>query len=148
MRNRAPLLDGAGRRLEWFSKIARYADKKLGYEDVTSGEELVVVVTEDCIATVGICKDFSDLQNNPWAELPVDVVLIASMGEDVTMDGHLTRAADLSKGHDRRTLVVQQGLWNYEENPTNYVLRPLKNIPSDVKDTYLTDPHAISEIEK
>lgn len=147
MRNRAPLLDGGGRRFDWYDKFARFADKTVGYEDVTSGEELVVVMTEDCLASVCICKDFSDLQTNPWAQLPVDIVLVASMGEDVTMDGHLVRAAELRKGHGRCTFVVQQGLWNHDKNPTNYFLGGPKNVPREAKATYLEDSQAICKIE-
>lgn len=147
MRNRAPILDGAGRRFGWFSKFARFADKEVGYEAVESGEEFVVVVTEDCIAAVCICKDFSDLQNNPWAHLPVDVVLVASMGEAKTMDGHLVRAADLSKGHGRRTFVVQQGLWNFDKEPANFLLGGPSEVPARAKETHLVETHACSDIE-
>ncbi|WP_420607344.1 hypothetical protein [Novosphingopyxis sp.] len=147
-RNRAPVLDALGRCICWFSKIAIYGERDAGFEDATGGEEIVVLVFEDFIASVCICKDFSDLQErNVWAMLPVDVVLVASMGDAKTMDGHLIRATELSKGHRRRAFVVQQGLWNFHDEPTNFLLRAPEHVPRDVAETHFCEPYSLCKIE-
>lgn len=147
LRNLAPVLSGAGRTVDHFAKIAIYGDKDVGFERVTEGSELLVLVGDGHLATVCICKDFSDLQDrNPWTSLPVDVVLVVSMGEDSTMEGHLVRAQELRKGHGRLTFIVQQGIWNAHEKPQNYLLPGPDKVPSSCKDTMFPEAHAIVEM--
>ncbi len=147
-RNLAPLLDGHGRTIGSFSKIIKYADKTLGFEAVEYGSRFVVVVSDECIATVCICKDFCDMEHSPWAALSVDIVLVASMGEETTMKGHLTRADELRKGHGRRAFIVQQGLWNHDANPTNFFLSAPNEVPADPKNTQFLGPYDFSTISE
>lgn len=145
-RNQIPLLDGRGRLLGWYSKMAKYGDKDLGFEIIESGEEFVVVVTDDCIAAVCICKDFCDLAVDPWAELPVDVVVVTSMGDDKTMSGHLVRATTLRAGRGRKSFIVQQNTIDGGGSAPNYLLGAPNVVPTKVEDTYVKGAHEISTI--
>ena len=56
-----------------------------------------------------ICKDFCDRAvASPFAELPVDLMLVPSMGHASTLAGHLANAEDLRLRTGTVVFVVQQ----------------------------------------
>ncbi|MBP0114352.1 hypothetical protein [Bradyrhizobium vignae] len=56
---------------------------------------------------VAICLDFCDVCETPFSELDVDVMLVPSMGNDRTMQGHQTTAAQVEVRFGTRSFVVQ-----------------------------------------
>lgn len=138
-RNCAPILHGGGGRCTDYSKFIPFANEEGKFEDIETGEELLVLVSDRFLATVAICKDYCDLgEHAPWPELDVDFVLVPSMGHDTTMDGHLTRAKDDSTKHGLRAFVVQQGVLRKDGDPSGYVLPALRKVPVSSADTHVS----------
>ena len=99
----------------WFTPLTplafleRAAETFPGKEAIVHGEELPVVVTGDLVVGFAICKDFCDRAiPSPFAELPVDLMLVPSMGQASTLAGHLANAEDLRLRTGTLVFVVQQ----------------------------------------
>ena len=107
--NVATVLDGYGDEKLGYRKVLAYQDRKLGREAIETALEVPVLVTDDHLVGFGICKDFCDL-GVPLAyrELDVDLVLVPSMGNPVTMDGHRSTAKGMRTTFGTRVFVVQQ----------------------------------------
>jgi hypothetical protein len=107
--NVAPVLDGYGGVKLLYRKVLPYQDRKIGTEAIAPVLEVPVLVTDDHLVGFGICKDFCD-QGVPlaFADLDVDLVLVPSMGNPVTMDGHRSTAKRMRTLFGTRAFVVQQ----------------------------------------
>ncbi|MCK1491937.1 hypothetical protein IVB14_16285 [Bradyrhizobium sp. 180] len=105
--NRARIYDGYGEERLSYDKIAPYADDGWGMENITAGDRVCVLATEGALIGVAICLDFCDVSQTPFSELDVDVMLVPSMGNDRTMQGHQTTAAQVEVRFGTRSFVVQ-----------------------------------------
>ncbi|WP_144441560.1 hypothetical protein [Bradyrhizobium sp. CCGE-LA001] len=105
--NRARIYDGYGEERLSYDKIAPYADEGWGMENITAGDRICVLATEGALIGVAICLDFCDVCQTPFSELDVDVMLVPSMGNDRTMQGHQTTAAQVEVRFGTRSFVVQ-----------------------------------------
>lgn len=131
-RNTAPILDGTGATKGVYSKIVPFLSDELGWEAIDQGTEIVVLICDRFLASVAICKDYCDLGVvPPWHLLDVDLMLVPSMGNVTTMEGHIARAKANRIQHEQRAFVVQQGLVRKEGDPMGYVLPGPRNPPSD-----------------
>ncbi|MET4358414.1 hypothetical protein ABIC08_008391 [Bradyrhizobium sp. RT9b] len=105
--NRARIYDGYGIERLAYDKIAPYADCKWGREAITPGERICVLATEGALTGFAICLDFCDMASNPFTNLDIDFMLVPSMGNDRTMEGHQMTAAAVEVKFGTRTFVVQ-----------------------------------------
>ena len=109
MANVAPVLDGYGEVKLLYRKVLPYQDRKVGTEAIAPVLEVPVLVTDDHLVGFGICKDFCDQGVAlAFADLDVDLVLVPSMGNPVTMDGHRSTAKRMRTLFGTRAFVVQQ----------------------------------------
>lgn len=107
--NVSHILGRTGELLCSYTKFTAFHDHDWGEEAIIRGEELPIVVADDLVIGFAICKDFCDRAvASPFAELPVDLMLIPSMGSDATMAGHLANAEDLRLRTGTLVFVVQQ----------------------------------------
>ncbi|WP_316227108.1 hypothetical protein [Bradyrhizobium sp. SZCCHNS3052] len=105
--NRTRVYDGYGIERLSYDKIAPYSDENWGREAITPGKYIYVLATEDALTAFAICLDFCDLASNPFTDLDVDFVLVPSMGNDRTIEGHQMTAAAVEVKYGTRTFVVQ-----------------------------------------
>ena len=106
--NVAPILDGYGQRVFDCVKSIPYREMGLGREEMQPGYRVPILVTDRELIAFGICRDFCELgQQTPWSNLNVDLVVIPSMGDETTMQGHRS-AAHLGAAGGQRAFVVQQ----------------------------------------
>jgi hypothetical protein len=107
--NLARILGRTGEVLCSYAKFAAFHDEAWGEEAIRRGEELPVVVTGDLVVGFAICKDFCDRAvASPFGDLPLDLVLVPSMGRAATLAGHLANAEDLRLRTGTIVFVVQQ----------------------------------------
>lgn len=107
--NRSVVYSAYGERLLAFDKLVAFHDKDLGTENIIESRVLNVLVLEDLMIAFGICRDFADTgADNPLARLDVDMVLVPSMGNQRTLEGHLTTARLVADRFAAVTFVVQQ----------------------------------------
>jgi hypothetical protein len=110
--NRASVLDGYGNLRFSYDKIDAYVDKKLGPEGILRGRKLPVLMTDHLLVGFGICKDFANFAvSGPYSRLDIDLVLVPSLGDEKTLQGHKATASSLQAKFGTRAFVVQQ------ENP-------------------------------
>jgi predicted amidohydrolase len=103
------ILGRTGDELCAYAKFAAFHDEEWGEEAIARGDELPIVVMRDLVVGFAICKDFCDRAvASPFADLPVDLMLVPSMGGASTMGGHLTNAEDLRLRTGTLVFVVQQ----------------------------------------
>ncbi len=109
MSNVATVLDGYGQEVLRYRKVLPYQDRKIGTEAIAPASEVPVLVTDDHLVGFGICKDFCDV-GVPLAykDLDVDLVLVPSMGNPTTMEGHRSTAKVMRVTFGTRAFVVQQ----------------------------------------
>jgi predicted amidohydrolase len=132
IRNTAPVLDGYGDAKGSYSKMVPFLSEKFGWEVIEQGDEILVLVCDRFLASVAICKDYCDLGVvPPWHLLDVDLMLVPSMGNETTMEGHVARAKENRIQHDQLAFVVQQGLVAKEGDALGYVLPAPRNPPAD-----------------
>ncbi|WP_409190643.1 hypothetical protein [Bradyrhizobium sp. RDM4] len=105
--NRARIYNGYGEERLIYDKIAPYADDGWGTENITAGDRVCVLATEGALIGVAICLDFCDVCETPFSELDLDVMLVPSMGNDRTMQGHQITAAQVEVRFGTRSFVVQ-----------------------------------------
>ena len=107
--NLARVLGRTGEVLCSYAKFAAFHDEAWGEEAILRGDELPVIVTGDLVVGLAICKDFCDRAvASPFAELPVDLILVPSLGRTSTLAGHLANAEDLRLRTGTIVFVVQQ----------------------------------------
>lgn len=111
-RNIATVLDGAGRPLLTYAKYMKYEWRGL-YEAIVPGTEIPVLISEDQMFTMSICRDFLDETTEPpFRKLHVDIALVSSMApshpDNQTMINHAVTANVMKVRYGTRALVVQQ----------------------------------------
>ena len=107
--NRSLVVDGLGNRLLTFDKLLAYQDIEYGTEDIEESDWLEVLVVEETLVAFGICRDFAEIQpSNPFAQLDVDFVIVPSMGNATTADGHRLTAAIVARRFATQSFIVQQ----------------------------------------
>jgi predicted nucleotidyltransferase len=112
MRNVASVLDGDGELLFEVLKWAKF-DIAGRTEAIEPGKEIHVLVGEEELTTVAICRDFLEASLDvPYRKLDVDIAVIPSMtndaGEAQTLLSHAATANDMRVRFGTRTLVVAQ----------------------------------------
>ena len=112
MRNACHVLDGYGEPIFTTYKWAKFEVEKK-WEAIAPGEEIHVLIGEDELAVVAICRDFLQATTDlPYCKLDIDVALVPSMilniGEQKTMDAHKATANQMRVRYGTRTLVVAQ----------------------------------------
>lgn len=111
--NRAPVFAGDGRLVGRHVKHAIFgtnvAGKGVLKEDIVRGEEILVIVGPDLTVAIAICLDFCQVgTSNPYDELDVDLVLIASMANSGTTADHRSQADRIWKKRKGATFLAQQ----------------------------------------
>lgn len=106
--NRAVLLQGRGVDLAIYDKRRAYkVDER--WEAIEPGAVLPVIVMEDRLVGIAICKDFCDDCADPvYRALGLDLVLVPSMGGQSTHDSHERSAKALQSQHGAISFIVQQ----------------------------------------
>ncbi|MBB4380449.1 hypothetical protein [Bradyrhizobium sp. SBR1B] len=130
--NRARIYDGYGEERLIYDKIAPYADDDWGTENITAGDRICVLATEGALIGVAVCLDFCDLCQTPFSELDVDVMLVPSMGNDRTMQGHQTTAAQVEVRFGTRSFVVQHPTHTAFKDERLGTILPLMKEPNSV----------------
>ena len=106
--NRAEILFGKGQPLASYDK-RRTFEVEGRFERIDPGEKMLVLVTEDRLIGVAICKDFcDDVDNDAYRSLSLDLLLVPSMGRVSTIDAHLRHAKALQSQQGTVSFVVQQ----------------------------------------
>ncbi len=115
-RNVATIFDGYGREVARHAKLLPYIDETGRLEAITSGDALTVLVSEDALLAVGICRDFCERGAglNSYALLDVDIFLITSFGDGKTMAGHFQTATDVQIRYRAQVFITQQTMPNPE----------------------------------
>lgn len=107
--NQATVLDGYGDTKLTFQKLIPFMDRELGIERVKRGTRLPILLTDTHLIAFAVCRDYCDLSLSlPYQELDVDLVLVPSMGNEKTMEGHQATAKAMRVLYDARAFVVQQ----------------------------------------
>ncbi|HEY8604806.1 hypothetical protein [Tsuneonella suprasediminis] len=112
MRNACHVLDGYGEPIFSIYKWAKFVvDGK--WEAIVPGDEIHILIGEDELAIVAICRDFLQATTDPpYGKLDVDLAFVPSMILDVTkqetMDAHKPTANQMRVRYGTRTLVVAQ----------------------------------------
>ena len=80
-------------------------------EEIETGAVLPVIVMEDRLIGVAICRDnCDDGDRESYRELPIDLIIVPSMGGESTVDAHVRHARAQRSIQGTCTLVVQQTL--------------------------------------
>lgn len=77
-------------------------------EVIAGGRAVELLVGPWGTLAVAICRDFCEYNNNLWAALTPDLVLVPSMGNPATMSAHERRAKDLSLAADTMVCMANQ----------------------------------------
>ena len=112
MRNVTPVLDGNGDVIFEALKWAKF-DFEGRSEGIVPGDEIHVLILEDELVTVAVCRDFLECTiDPPHRLLNVDVAIVPSMIPTVkdraTLSGHAATANTMRVRFGTRTLVVAQ----------------------------------------
>lgn len=103
------VLNGFGREIVPPCEKTRAFNLDGRFEDIQPGTGLPVLVIGELLVGMAICKDFCDRSRDlPYLHLPLDLVLVPSFGDDLTMRSHCVAASDLWIRHHTRSFVVQQ----------------------------------------
>jgi hypothetical protein len=117
MRNVASILDNGG---DLLFEIFKFAKFEIGgrREAIVPGNEVHVLICEDELVTIAVCRDFldKDQKHIPFESLNVDVAIVPSMipaiagdgSMDKTMAGHAATAQTMRVRFGTRTFVVAQ----------------------------------------
>lgn len=107
--NRTDVFAGKGRHLASYDKRKIFFEGEGPFEDIVSGEKLLVLVAEDRLISVAICKDFcDDIDNEIYSRLCVDLVLVPSLGGTGTLKAHKRSAKSTQSKQGSVTFMVQQ----------------------------------------
>jgi predicted amidohydrolase len=108
--NRSEVMLGHGEPLLSYDKRRRYPYAGLT-EDIGAGRTLPVVVMEDCLVGIAICRDnCDDNAKETYRDLPIDLVIVPSMGAGSTVEAHERHAKGQRSRQGTVTVVVQQNL--------------------------------------
>lgn len=106
--NRAEVMLGDGQPIFSYDKRRLFPWNNL-YEDIRPGNSLPVVVMEDRLVGVAICRDnCDDIDKESYKDLPMDMVIVPSMGGQSTVEAQERHAMAQRSRQGTVTLVVQQ----------------------------------------
>ena len=137
MRNACHVLDGYGEPIFTTYKWAKFQfDKR--YEAIEPGSEIHLLIGEDELTVVAICRDFLQATTDlPYPKLDVDVAVVPSMirdiGEHATLATHKATANQMRVRYGTRTLVVAQPARAQEGGVGKVLALPAKPLEADVK---------------
>jgi predicted amidohydrolase len=106
--NRSLLLASRGQCLGTYDKRRQFpfAGKR---EAIVPGQKLPIVVMQDRLVGLAICRDFcDDCAHDVYADLGVDLVLVPSMGEASSVKAHERSCKALQSQQGAVSFVVQQ----------------------------------------
>lgn len=107
--NGTTIVNGLGQQSTQYNKMVPYYSKPTGREDIVPGAEIVVLISDEFMATPAICKDFCELPRSAmFRELDIDLFIVPSMSDSSTMGSHQTMAKDLRVVRGSWAFVVQQ----------------------------------------
>ncbi|VIO69553.1 hypothetical protein CI1B_27590 [Bradyrhizobium ivorense] len=130
--NRARIYDGYGEERLVYDKIAPYGDDDWGTENIIAGRRICVLATEGALIGIAVCLDFCDVGSSPFGSLDVDVMLVPSMGNDRTMQGHQTTATQVEVKFGTRSFVVQHPTGASSKDGRLGTILPLLKEPNSV----------------
>lgn len=132
-RNVARVYNGFGREQSSYDKVVIYFDDEVGDEDIQPGKTLPVLVTDSHIVALAICKDYCDLSSpSPYENLPVDAILVPSMGGVRVAAAHSSAAVLTRNRSGARAFVVQQVFSTADQDIVAFVLPPNANQGADL----------------
>ena len=106
--NRTEILHGRGRPLASYDKRRQFTFERR-HEEIVAGERLLVIVTEERLISVAICRDFcDDCADDVYDWLNVDLVLVPSMGDAKTLEAQRRSAKEMQSRQGAVTVLVQQ----------------------------------------
>ena len=106
--NRCEILQAGGLPLTHCDKRRRF-EFQGRKEAIAPTQRIPLIVMDDRLVAISICLDFCDDRvSDLYADLGVDLVIVPSMGEEATTEGHLRHAAVLQSRHGAVTFLVQQ----------------------------------------
>ncbi len=137
-RNVAHVYDGHGKRVASHNKMMPFIDKTTKkVEDIKPGSAMTVLALGDTLVGIAICLDFCErrgMDQNPYAMLDVDLMLVPSFGNLTTVEGHRDTARDMEFRWRTETFLVQQS-----EKPSarllGYVFAPGDNTRRPARET-------------
>ncbi len=108
--NRSEVMLGHGELLLSYDKRRRFPYGGLT-EDIHAGRKLPVIVMEDSLVGIAICRDnCDDIARETYSDLPLDLVIVPSMGAGSTVEAHERHAKGQRSRQGTVTVVVQQNL--------------------------------------
>ena len=108
--NRSEVMLGHGEPLLSYDKRRRFPYGRLT-EDIRTGAVLPVIVMEDRLVGIAICRDnCDDVAKETYRDLPLDLVIVPSMGAGSTVEAHERHAKSQRSRQGTVTVVVQQNL--------------------------------------
>lgn len=139
--NRGYVLDGLGRRMLTFDKLVAFHSPEFGSEDIKPSDRIEILILDDALVAFGICRDFAEVKpTNPFGQLDVDLVVIPSMGNATTADGHRLNAELVAKATTAVSFVVQQMDLGLPTPPLGFVVHKGK----EIRQTERFAPYALS----
>lgn len=121
--NSLEVFDRSGNKLLEQHKLLPYFDEENGEESIAPGNKIHVLVYEDFLVSFAVCKDYCEAAlPNVFARLPVDLILVPSMGDWSTMEWHLHTSGVGRLVQGTSVFVVQQAVAHTETN-FGFVLR-------------------------
>jgi hypothetical protein len=135
--NVARVYSGYGVELVRYAKMRKFTYK--GREEaIEMGRGLPILMVDDLLVALGICKDFCDRNRNSYRKLDVDLVLVPSFGAPKTMNHHILTATELQVQYGALTFVAQQAS---EKPPTGQGwIADMIVDPVDIKASDLVKP--------
>jgi hypothetical protein len=138
-KNSCQIFDGDGLPIISYDKRLSYGGGRKDREDIVTGDKFPILITSEGLVAVAICLDFCDgLFEGPYSELDVDVIVVPSCGDEVTMNSHLRKAASVNIRYSTTTFVVQQG-YPAKADKTGYVLLCANGSPPAVDQTEVSE---------
>lgn len=108
--NRCEVMLGHGEPLLAYDKRRRFPFGGRT-EDISAGKTLPVIVMENRLVGIAICRDnCDDNAKEGYGVLPMDLVIVPSMGAGSTVDAHERHAKAQRSRQGTVTVVVQQNL--------------------------------------
>jgi hypothetical protein len=106
--NESVLLDGRGRTLATYRKRIPFVSKGRS-ERIELGRELLVLASADALISIAICRDFcDDTPSCGYDDLPLDMIVIPSMGGAETLAAQLRHAKMQQSKQGSATFLIQQ----------------------------------------
>jgi hypothetical protein len=108
--NRSEVMLGHGEPFLSYDKRRRFPFEGLT-EDIRAGRALPIVVMEDRLVGIAICRDnCDDNAKEGYGVLPLDLLIVPSMGLGSTVEAHERHAKGQRSRQGTLTFVVQQSL--------------------------------------